>query len=319
MSLKPSWIGWKECVVVALFVFVLLLPLLFHSEQSVGNEAHRKLVIVTPHNEQIRYEFKFAFEDWHEQMYGDRVDVVWSVPGGTSEIRRMLLAQWTAAIEQGRQPGGDADLVFGGGSYEHSRLKDGATKRLSGLNTEAATQWLIGIGVSDPQAAMQAGKTVAGVVQVEMHQNAEGDWVIDASAGISDVPPISLDHLVEIYGRQEVAGTHLWDPDAHWFGTALSSFGLVSNIDELNARGIDPPDQWADLADPRLESAVSMVNPAQSGSVTTAFETILQRLGWTRGWQILPSRCGECADILRFFIAWADRRRSGRCSDGCVH
>jgi iron(III) transport system substrate-binding protein len=287
MSLKPSWIGWKECVVVTLFVLVLLLPLMFHGEQPVGKEANRKLVIVTPHNEQIRYEFEFAFEDWHEQKYGEPVDVVWSVPGGTSEIRRMLLAQWSAAIEQGRQPGGDADLVFGGGSYEHSRLKNGATRRLSGLDTEAATRWLVGIGVTDPQAAMLAGKAVAGVVQVQMKQNAEGEWTIDASAGISDVPPMPLDNLIEIYGRQEVAGTYLWDPDGHWFGTALSSFGLVANIDELNARGIDPPDQWADLADPRLESAVSMVNPAQSGSVTTAFETILKRLGWTKGWQIL--------------------------------
>jgi len=100
MSLKPSWVGWKECVVVALFVLVLLLPLMFHSEQPVGKESSRKLVIVTPHNEQIRYEFEFAFEDWHEQTYGEPVDVVWSVPGGTSEIRRMLLAQWAAAIEQ---------------------------------------------------------------------------------------------------------------------------------------------------------------------------------------------------------------------------
>jgi hypothetical protein len=287
MKLKPSWVGWKECVVVVLFVIVLLLPLVFHGEQPVGKEASRQLVIVTPHNEQIRYEFEYAFEDWHQQEYGELVDVVWSVPGGTSEIRRMLLAQWAAALEQGRQPGGDADLVFGGGSYEHQRLKSGATKRLARLDTEEVVAWLSGVGVADPPAAMERGEAAAGIVHATIQQTSDGVWTIDASAGISDVPPMDLDNLPEVYGRTEVAGTRLWDADGRWFGTALSSFGLIANIDELNARGLSIPEHWADLADPRLESAVSMVNPAQSGSVTTAFETILQRLGWTPGWRIL--------------------------------
>ncbi len=285
--MTPTWLGWKESLVVVLFLVVLLLPLIFQGDRAAGSEADRTLVIITPHNEQIRYEFEHAFESWHERRFGEPVDVVWSVPGGTSEIRRMLIAQWNAAIEQGRQPGGDADLVFGGGSYEHSRLKRGAHKVRSGLSREDVIAWLDGIGVADGAGAIQAGAAQAGVIEAKILPDEEGGFTIDATAGISDVPPIDLESLPELYGRVGVAGTNLWDPDGCWFGTALSSFGLVANSDELNARGIAPPRSWEDLADPRLIASVSMVNPAQSGSVTTAFETILSRLGWRLGWQIL--------------------------------
>tara|TARA_B100000959_G_scaffold262294_1_gene300580 strand:- start:200 stop:1906 length:1707 start_codon:yes stop_codon:yes gene_type:complete len=287
MAVKPTWLGWKEVIVVTLFLFVLLLPLIFEGEPAAGSNAERQLVIVTPHNEQIRSEFEHAFEGWHQRTFDEPVDVVWSVPGGTSEIRRMLLAQWSAALEQGYQPGGDADLVFGGGSYEHGKLKKGAVKRIHGLSDGELRNWLQRIGVEDVEAAMEVGSTDAGVVHAELEADDDGTWTITASAGISAVPPMNHASLPELYGRNSVAGTDLWDPDHCWFGTALSSFGLVANSDELAVRGLDVPDSWTDLADPRLGSAVSMVNPAQSGSVTTAFETILKRLGWTPGWRIL--------------------------------
>ncbi|MDP7029895.1 MAG: ABC transporter substrate-binding protein [Phycisphaerales bacterium] len=301
MALKPTWIGWKECVVVALFLIVLLLPLVFEGSSPAGSGAERQLVIVTPHNEQIRSEFEGAFEAWHAETYGEPVDLVWSVPGGTSEIRRMLKAQWAAALKQGRQPGGDADLVFGGGSYEHSKLKQGASAVLAGLSDAEATAWLQGVGVVDAEAAKRSGVAASGVVRADLTTTtAEGaapEWRIDATASISDVPPIALDQLPAVYGRDTVAGTALWDVDGHWFGTAMSSFGLVANADELQARGLPMPDEWADLAHPKLESSVSMVNPAQSGSVTTAFETILKRLGWAPGWRVLRRAAANARTI----------------------
>jgi ABC-type Fe3+ transport system substrate-binding protein len=47
---------------------------------------------------------------------------VWSVPGGTSEILRMLRSQYAAAAEAGDPPGGTADLFFGGGTWVHEQL-----------------------------------------------------------------------------------------------------------------------------------------------------------------------------------------------------
>ena len=39
----------------------------------------------------------------------------------------MLEAQYTMAYQSGSPPGGNADLVFGGGSFEYGRLKKGVT------------------------------------------------------------------------------------------------------------------------------------------------------------------------------------------------
>jgi hypothetical protein len=196
------------------------------------------LIIITPHNEQIRYEFARAFDRWHRRNFGTPVNVVFNVPGGTSEIRKMLESQYTAALEAGREVGGDADLVFGGGSFEHGRLKRGV--RVNGKD-ESLTQ---PVDFSD-------------------------DW------------------LREIYGANDIGGEKIYDDGKQWFGLALSGFGIVYNNDALASLGIEPPTAWKDLGDPRLRGWVALVNPNQSGSVTTAFESILKREGWVRGWKIL--------------------------------
>ena len=48
--------------------------------------------------------------------------VEWSTPGGTSEIRKLLVSEYTAALEDDLPPGGNADLLWGGGSYEFGLL-----------------------------------------------------------------------------------------------------------------------------------------------------------------------------------------------------
>ena len=298
-----SWFGIRETVVLVLFLAVLLLPLLFEVDHPEGDSSKRTLVIMTPHNEQIRYEFKRAFEIWHLEQHGEAVNVAWSVPGGTSEIRRMLMAQWTAALEQGVQPGGDADLVFGGGSYEHGRLRQGVSKALRDRSPAQVQQWLDGVGVSDAGAIMDAAKADqrasfgADDVRGTLYAPVDGQaWRIEASATIS-TPAHLVDDPAALYGRAEVADTPLWNKDGYWWGTALSSFGIIANRDELKRRGLEVPDSWRDLADPKLIKAVSMVNPAQSGSVTTAFETILRRYGWTPGWQVLRRMAANARTI----------------------
>ncbi len=298
-----SWFGPREIVVLVLFVAVLMLPLLFRIDRPETNAASRTLVIMTPHNEQIRYEFKRAFELWHERTYGEQVRVAWSVPGGTSEIRRMLMAQWTAALEQGFQPGGDADLVFGGGSYEHGRLRSGVSETIRHLASDSVLEWLAGIEVQNAQAvmaaAMQEGRAdfAAGVVHGVVSKDQNGDtYTIKASATIS-TPSQPVENPATYYGRTEVADTPLWNRDGYWWGTALSSFGIIANLDELKVRHLEPPNSWRDLADPMLLEAVSMVNPAQSGSVTTAFDTILRRFGWTAGWQVLRRMAANARTI----------------------
>ncbi len=221
---------------------------------SPRQSTKRTLIIVTPHNEQIRREFADGFVRWNEKQYGERVSVAWNTPGGTSEIRRMLVAQYESALRADLPVGGDADIVFGGGSYEYEAM---------------------GRSISVGSGSTQRKTTIIQPC----------DWM-------------SPEKLQEIYGPNEIEGHPLYDKELHWFGAALSTFGIVSNTEKFKAHGIDLPDTWEDLADPRLFESVALVNPAQSGSVATAFETILQRMGWRRGWQIMRRASANSNQIL---------------------
>ena len=230
-------------VIPLIVVALVVLPLAFRRDVTEVPPDATKLVIVSPHNEQIRYEFGRAFEHWYLQEHGEPVSVVWSTPGGTSEIRRMLRAQWQAALVEGRPVGGDADLMFGGGTYEFMELSKPVTVTIDGEERTATV-----------------------------------------------LAPLEFDpaYLASVYGSDsKVGGTPLYSPEGYWYGAALSGFGIVYNRDLLAQLDVADPVVWADLADPRLEGYVSLVSPLQSGSVTTAFEAILQRLGWVDGWRIL--------------------------------
>ena len=56
--------------------------------------------------------------------------------------------------------------------------------------------------------------------------------------------PVRFDQawLEKTYGVNEIGGKHgsLYDPDGHWFGLALSGFGIVFNREALKACGVDP-------------------------------------------------------------------------------
>ena len=229
-------------ILPTLLVVLAALPVVLARRDAMPEGDAPRVIIYTPHNEQIRSEFGRAFAEWHARTRGVRAEVVWNTPGGTSEIRKLLEANAEAALRDGRPIGGNADLVFGGGSYEYGQLK-----------REIAT------GDGD---ARRAGR------------------ILDA-IGFDDA------FLERTYGENRIGDEPLFDPERRWFGTALSGFGIVFNREFLARLGVPEPRRWEDLADARLAGAVTLVNPAQSGSVTTALEAILQRLGWEKGWRII--------------------------------
>jgi iron(III) transport system substrate-binding protein len=247
------------------------------------------LQIVTPHVEQIRFEFGRAFDAWHLEKYKQPVRIDWRTLGGTTEIRKQLEAQMTAAVAAGAftiapprtllAPGraeaskpnlpeviidpkkADVpDLFFGGGSFEHSAIKSGLVLKttIDGKEQE---------------------------VRVRLTAPPKAPW--------------SADDLKAIYGENKVGVERLFDPDQHWFGVALSGFGIIFNRDLLQEMNISEPTQFADLGNPKLVGRVGLADPRQSGSVATLYDSILNKEGWDRGWRILR----EMAANARYFSA----------------
>lgn len=111
------------------FAIVLGLPVAWRPETARAPQADARLVIITPHNEQIQHEFDLAFRRWYEQQFHQTVTIDWRRVGGSSDVHRLLAALYVAAARAGREDEGSGyDVVFGGGDYLFDRkLKPGVT------------------------------------------------------------------------------------------------------------------------------------------------------------------------------------------------
>ncbi|MBL4810484.1 MAG: extracellular solute-binding protein [Phycisphaerales bacterium] len=260
-------------IVIALCLLVVLgVPFAMSGVKrgDIHTEGAVKLIVVTPHVPQIRDEFARAFTIWHDREYGQPAVIDFRTPGGTSEIRKQLSAMFTDAIKRqfiGRDPdevGGDFlilepgsiafDVMFGGGSYDHSALKDGTT------------------------------------VPVKLSDSTVQNVTVSQSVPMN----FTQDELDEIFGDNEIGPQELYDPEQYWIGTALSSFGIVYNRDVYRDRLKLPlPEQFADLMKHELGGWIALADPRQSGSITTTFDSILGNEGWTEGWRILRGMSGN--------------------------
>src|SRR5690606_15886041 len=77
-----------------------------------------------------------------------------------------------------------------------------------------------------------------------------------------------------------LGGLPLYDLDEkgpHWFGTALSSFGIVYNRELMEHLGAPEPKTWGDLANPLLANWVVLADPTRSASAKAAYMVIVER------------------------------------------
>ncbi|GHC58761.1 ABC transporter substrate-binding protein [Roseibacillus persicicus] len=157
---------WQKLAAVLVPLgIVVALPLVLRRDVEVAPGAGvLRLEVITPHNETIQREFGEAFVEWYQEKHGREVYVNWLVPGGTSEIKRVLDSGFDAAAEGGRE-GIGIDLFFGGGEYDFSaQSKLGRFAKLEIFETHPE----LFAGENAPIPATMSGETYYG---------SEHDWV----------------------------------------------------------------------------------------------------------------------------------------------
>lgn len=95
----------------------------------------------------------------------------------------------------------------------------------------------------------------------------------------------------------ELGGVALRDPEGYWFGSALSSFGVIYNKPGLATLGLPEPKTWSDLATPAYLGHVVLADPNSSSSTRVCFEVILQKYGWEAGWAMLMEVAGNTKEF----------------------
>lgn len=255
----------RNIAIIATLLIIVALPFVFRQPQDVGawKSGDPTLTIISPHNEAIRYEFEHAFSRWHQSKFGKPVKIDWRNIGGTTEISRYLQGEYATSAKawwtsQGRGwPSGATDAVVASRPpvdkpdvldvYKAYRAIDDATKITSSVDL------FFGGGQYDHNDAFNRGFAVE-------------PW--PANSPPESVKP-SLEQIPE-----KLAGEVWRTPTL--FGCAISTFGLVYNVDRLRELGVTtPPSTWNDLADYRFIGQVGVTDPTKSGSIAKAFEMLV--------------------------------------------
>jgi ABC-type Fe3+ transport system substrate-binding protein len=298
---------WRKEIAVAIgFVLVLVGPFLLRPAQSTAPRLYdRRLVIMTPHHELIREEFGKAFARYWKESQGETLFIDWRV-AGTSELGTMMKSDFAAAFEYHWTHGlGREWTKEVAASFLNPKLAASAHEARAEFlrsNVSIGVDLFFGGGPYDFQAQSDNGVLVAADARTQ--------------AGLAAIRTRHPEWFGEAGIAESVSGETFHDKEMRWCGTCLSSFGIVFNRDVLRRLGIDKdPTQWSDLADPRLAGQLALSDPSKSGSVTKAFEMIIQqqmhraiaeltskpgklkspaeieaagvRLGWERGLQLI--------------------------------
>ncbi|MFG0244000.1 MAG: ABC transporter substrate-binding protein [Phycisphaerales bacterium JB054] len=184
--------------IAACFLIILGMPMLIgrctrRAETAIDSDAPA-IIVITPHVGQIRDEFARAFSEWHLRNHGTTARIDYRTVGGTSEIIRALEARFNAALAAGKyeiepdgtvtmQPGAvDFDIMFGGGSYDHGRLKAGVTYQAGDETLQIPMS--IPAGFPQPRLDEWFGDNTVGAGQL---YDPEQYWIGNALSGFGVV------------------------------------------------------------------------------------------------------------------------------------
>jgi iron(III) transport system substrate-binding protein len=285
-------------IFLVLFAMALVvgLPFALKPKENMLSAADDTLVVVSPHNEAIRYEFTRAFSAHYKAKTGRTVKIDWRLPGGTSEIARYLKGEYFAVFEREWTQAGRKWTAEVAGAFDNPKVSPGASPSFDSPAQAARRAFLdsqkgIGIdlffggGAFDFEQQAAAGRLVPSRI-LSTHP----EWFTDTS-----IP-------------QTVSGEPFFDAEGRWIGACLSSFGICFNTDSLRRLGVtEIPASWQDLTRPQFFKQVALADPTKSGSAAKAFEMVIQQqmqdlvresgsadpailsIGWSRGLGIIQA------------------------------
>lgn len=246
-----------------LLAALLVVPFALRPKLERPPDTERRLVLLTSHNEALRYEMGRGFRRYLEQRGLEPVRLDWRTPGGTTELTRYISSEFRSRFEQyyasqtGQSLSERGALAFA--SAKQSTEGDDEPSRARRLFLSSN----VGIGID----------VLFGGGSFEFMQHAAAGRLVDS--GLIAKHP-------ELFGEggipQTLGGEPYWDPEGRWIGACVSGFGICYNPEALAQLGIhSPPKRWADLADPRLAGHVALADPSKAGSANKAFELIIQQ------------------------------------------
>ncbi|HMJ14019.1 MAG TPA: extracellular solute-binding protein [Polyangiaceae bacterium] len=245
----------RSLVPLAILLATLAVPLALRPRRAEPIAAQETLVILSPHNEVIRFEFERGFQK-HMRARRRQVRIDWRLPGGTSEVSRFLASEYLASFER----------------Y---------------WTNELGRPWSAGVarGFADPHepsAAREAFlRSNVGCGIDLLFGGGSIEFIKHAAAGVLVDSGLVRQHP-DLFGPQGIpqtfAGEPYWDAAGRWLGTCLSGYGICFNRDVLRRIGQrSAPASWPALAEPALFGQLALTDPTRSGAGVKTFEMLIQQ------------------------------------------
>lgn len=256
---------YKKLPIFIVLAIVIAIPFLLQKDKHsfIGKDADEILIVITPHNEAVMYEFNKGFERWYKEKTGKTVVIDWRVLAGTQEIIRYVNSSFTNGFKlywerEMMQRWTDRIVdIFSNPEYDDTSIESLKKIRETFLNSD------IGCGID----------IFFGGGEVEIREQANKGYLVDS--GIMELRP---DFFTKNVLPKELGGIELWDPKVRWVGTVFSGFGIIYNKDSLKLIGYEgEPKQWEDLADEIFINELALADPTVSTSTNRAFEMIFQQ------------------------------------------
>jgi ABC-type Fe3+ transport system substrate-binding protein len=126
-------------------------------------------------------------------------------------------------------------------------------------------------------------------------------------------------YQVKVKGIPEKVGSFpIHDPEGYYKGFAASGYGFMWNTRYLNAKKLPVPNTWADLSKAVYHGHVGMSAPSRSGTTHLTVETLLQGMGWDKGWALMKGIAGNFKTVTARSFGVPDGVNSGQFGIGIV-
>ncbi len=287
---------FKILIIVSLLATTIGVPFLLrpHKSGAPSKRNSERLIIISPHNESIQSEFTQGFVRYMETTFNRQVYIDWRQPGGTSEIAMALKSDFAIAFETlWRKESGQNLTIKIRDSFSNPKLDSQISSDPTGYNqrlnrVQSGTQQ----GTIDETAVLSREMFLRSNIGVGIDlffgggandfskQASLGSLVASDPSGKYGPAALAREHS-EWFANDVmpaiVGGEPFRDSEFRWVGSVLSAFGICYNHDVFNRLGVPPPEQWVDLANPKLFGQIALADPSKSGSATKAYEMLIQQ------------------------------------------
>lgn len=89
------------------------------------------------------------------------------------------------------------------------------------------------------------------------------------------------------------------DKDNYWTGIYAGALSFASNTNRLAELGVEPPQSWADLLNPKLKGEIQVANPGTSGTAYNLVATVVQLWGEDEAFEYLAKLHGNIQQYTR--------------------